>query len=333
MSAGKCRKLTRDVRTERRWPAIPRAADSLTTRQIRAKEAHGHETSNTKPDRSDPGRHGYQIKRRQFSNVPGVTVQDRFGTLTLEVQQPERLCPATDKNGEGITDATDHLTGYRTRRRGSFERQRNQTVVDQFGTLQLDISSPERLLVPTGKDGVAQQPPLDHFQCYRVKRSRGAARFQRRTVAIANQIETTSVQLTSPFRLCTPANKNGEDPTAPSHPDALLCYKTRGERFGDELHTITNQFSSNQSVEVVSRKEFCVPAQLNPGVTSTTTTSTPSTTATTSTAPTTSTTVASTTSTTATSTTVTVSTSSTTSTTLYGSPSRAFVELPPSLLD
>jgi hypothetical protein len=99
-----------------------------------------------------------------------------------------------------------------------------------------------------------------------------------------------------------PADKNGEDPTAPSHPTSLVCYKTKAGKFGASTHTVDNQFGTDQ-VTVIHRRELCVPS---PPPTTTTTT----TTATTSTA-----------------------TSSTTTTTLYGSPSRAFLVQSVTLLD
>src|SRR4029453_10640699 len=115
-------------------------------------------------------------------------------------------------------------------------------------------------------------------------------KFAKRSVSIANQIETTTVTLLRPVRLCAPADKNGEDPTAPSPPGHLLCYRTDGSRFGDETHDIASQFGT-RSVLLIQRQELCVPATKNPGTTTTSTTAvtTTSTTSSTSTSTTTST--------------------------------------------
>jgi hypothetical protein len=256
----------------------------------------------------------YEVKPSTFSTAP-VTVTDQFGTLTGDLRFPHRLCNPTDKNGEGITDPTDHLVGYGAKYSHTFTKQLNQMLVDQFGTLFVDVTRPDLLMVPSSKDGVPQQPPLDHFQCYKVKRSRGTPKFVKRTVTIANQFETTTLLLKGPYRLCAPADKNGEDPTAPDHPDHLTCYKTKGGRFTGSTHTISNQFDANDVLQVIHRRELCVPSLKNPGSTTTTIATTTTTT---------STTMASTTSTT---------TSTTTTTTMYGSPSRAFLEPAASLLD
>jgi len=247
----------------------------------------------------------YEVKPGVFAST-SVTVKDQFGTLVETLRFPHSLCNPTNKNGEGIVDPTDHLVGYQTKS-PKFIKQTNKTFVDQFGTLKLDLVRPQFLLVPSDKDGVPQLPPLDHFQCYKVKPSKGAPKFVQKTATIANQFESTTVTLKKPYKVCVPADKNGEDPTAPTHPTSLICYKTKGGKFGASTHTVDNQFGLDE-LSVIHRRELCVPS---PPTTTTTTTST----------------------TTSTTVTTTTSTSTTTSTTLYGSPSRAFLVQSVTLLD
>jgi hypothetical protein len=221
----------------------------------------------------------YEIKPAAFVQVP-VTVEDQFGTLQGNVRFPHRLCAPADKNGEGIGDPTEHLTGYTFK--VPFTKQLNQTTVDQFGTLQLDVVRPDFLMVPTAKNGVPiAPPPSDHFVCYKVKPSRGGPKFVKRTVTVADQFETVTLDVQKPARLCAPASKNGEDPTAPSHPDHLLCYKARAQaKFGTIDVTIDNQFGPDQ-VTIVHRRELCVPALKNPPPPTTTSTTASTTTTTT----------------------------------------------------
>lgn len=268
----------------------------------------------------------YEVKPSAFVGPP-ITAIDQFGTVSLTLRAPNRLCPPASKNAEPINDATEHVTGYRAKA-ASFSRRFNQTVVNQFGSIQLDVIKPDMLMLPTAKDGVAIVLPAgDHFTCYKVKRSRGTPKFVRQTVTVADQFQTVTETLIKPVRLCAPTNKNGGDPTAPSHPGHLLCYKAKSQvKFGTEVHTITNQFGTSQ-VTVIHRKELCVPSLKNPGATTTSTTI-QATTTTSSTV----TTSSSSTVTTSSSSTVTTS-SSTTSTTLYGSPSRAFIVPVRSLFD
>ena len=276
----------------------------------------------------------YEVKPAFFSQVT-VTVQDQFGTLTETLRYPHRLCAPANKNDEGIQDPTDHLAGYATKAVSGFTKRTGQTLVDQFGTQLLDVVRPDVLMVPTSKDGVQQQPPLDHFQCYKVKRSKGGPKFAKRTVTVSDQFESLTLTLVKPILLCAPASKNNEDPTAPSHPDHLTCYKTQDGRFPQSTHTITNQFGLDE-VTLIHRRELCVPSLKNPATTttsSTTSTTAHASTTTTSRTSTTTSTTSSTTSSTTTSSTTTTTTSTTTTTTHYGSPSRAFLVRTESLLD
>jgi hypothetical protein len=244
----------------------------------------------------------YETKPSTFSTAP-VTVVDAFGPLTGTLRFPHRLCPPVSKNNEGILDPTDHLVGYSTRY-GPFTKQLNQTLVDQFGTLQLDITRPD-LARALEREGAQPPPrPFPVLQGEAVARC-GCSRSAR---GITDQFETavTTLTVTKPFRVCLPANKNGEDPTAPQHPDHLTCYKTKGPRFTGSTHTVTNQFETNDPLQVIHRRELCLPSLRNPGATTTTST------------------VVATTST---------SSSTTTSSTVPSSPSPAFLDTALDLLD
>ncbi len=254
----------------------------------------------------------YEIKPAAFTG-PLVTSQDQFGTLGLTLRYPHRLCAPADKNQEGMDDPVQHITGYSVKA-PRFIKQTNQLVRNQFGDLTLDVVRPDLFMVPTAKNLQSQPPPLslptiDHFACYKVKRSRGAAKFAPRSVTIGDQFENITLNVLRPMRLCAPSNKNGEDPTAPAHPTHLLCYKAKSSTpFGTIAANITNQFGPDQ-VQLIHRRELCVPSEKNPGAPTTTTTSTV--------VPT---TVAPTTST------IVTPTTSTSTTTLIGSPGGAFIE-------
>jgi hypothetical protein len=150
----------------------------------------------------------------------------------------------------------------------------NQEIVNQFGTTFVDVVRPTALLVPSGKSLVG--PPasasafLDHFTCYKVRRSRGTAKFQRVPgVKVEDQFfpppTGALVDVIKPTMLCAPTNKNGENPGAEDHPDHLLCYKVRGGgglKFLDVF--INNQFGQ-QTYQLKQRRQFCVPSLKNPG--------------------------------------------------------------------
>lgn len=239
----------------------------------------------------------YETKPSTFAPRT-IQAEDQFGTQTLTIRFPHRLCAPVDKNQEGILDPTEHLTGYKARANVKFTKRIDQTVVNQFGTLHLDVVRPDLFMLPTAKNGVPLLPPPgDHFTCYKVRRTRGAPKFVPRTVTVADQFQNVTETVLKPIRLCAPANKNGEDPSAPLHPDHLLCYKAKSEtKFGDVFVTIDNQFGPDD-LRLIHRRELCVPSLKNPGASTTSSTSTTAT-----------------------------PTTSSTSTTVIGSPSGAFLE-------
>ena len=231
----------------------------------------------------------YEIKPAALL-VPPVTSESQFGPLNETLRFPHRLCAPADKNQEGILDPVQHLVGYTTKVSTTFTRRFRQEIQNQFGTILLDVTRP------------------------------GTPKFTPLVVTVGDQFENITLTLKKPFLLCAPTDKNGEDATAPFHPDHLLCYKAKSAtKFGTTVVSLDNQFGPDQAT-LIHRRELCVPSLKNP--TTTTTTTTPTTSTSTATGPI------------STSSTSTVTpTTSSTSTTLYGSPSRAFLVSPGAILD
>jgi hypothetical protein len=249
----------------------------------------------------------YEIKPFAFARRT-ATVEDQYGTATVSIRTPNRLCAPSDKRGEDPTAPLDpeHLDAYPSLSRPV--REPNQRVTNQFGQLKLDLIRRSFLMVPTAKSLVSQPSPLpnpitNHFQCYLVRRSTGEPRFQPiRGVGAVDQFGSHAMDLLRPRYLCTPANKNDENPGAESGTQGLLCYKAKHRvRFGDREPFIADQFLQRR-VSIIRRMEFCVPSVIGDNVPTTTTNVPPTTGAPTTSAP-----------------------STTTTTTLPGSPSPAFV--------
>jgi hypothetical protein len=226
----------------------------------------------------------YEIKPAAFQ-ARTVTSQDQFGTTSLPLRYPHRLCAPANKNGEDPDAPADpsHLTGYALKA-PKFVKIRDQLVRNQFGDLSIDVVRPDLFMVPSAKalQGTPSPlvpPILDHFACYKAKRARGAAKFVKQTVTVQDQFESVTLQLLRPTRLCAPASKNGESPSAPTHPTHLMCYKAKSTApFGTNTVNVLNQFGQD-AVTLIHRRELCVPSEKNPGAPTTTTTSTPPTTA------------------------------------------------------
>jgi YVTN family beta-propeller protein/cysteine-rich repeat protein len=251
----------------------------------------------------------YEVKPAAFDAVP-ITIQDRFGTLAYPVRFPHRLCAPA---GTGDPGLNRHLTGYTLEVDAA--RISGQRVATRFGDVIVDLVRPDTLLVPTAIDRACPplaQPSGSAMQCYRVDPSPESPRFEPVIgVEVVDSLETVVVDLLEPSRLCTPANVNGEDPSAPARTDDLLCYTTRSAfPFGDERVYLQNRFGPDEA-RLIHRRELCVPTLRAPPTT--TTSSSTSSTSTTRTVPTsTSTTTSSTTLTTLATTTTTLATTTTT---------------------
>src|SRR5262245_29796979 len=146
---------------------------------------------------------------------------------------------------------------------------------NQFGNLELDIVVPVLLLEPSSKSLTPQPPPplpatdVPQFQCYKTTNVTGDKNIT--NINVKDQFTnpfggvTLDVDKRGPFRLCVPVNKNGEDPSAPSNPNALLCYKTQDDKllFSQKTAFITNQFGSFQDT-FTQYDELCVPPTILP---------------------------------------------------------------------
>ena len=136
----------------------------------------------------------------------------------------------------------------------------------------IDAKKESHLLVPTVKD-LATPPALpgaftvDHFQCYKAKTSKGAAKFVAvPNVAVEDQFGAMHVDVRKLRYWCLPVDKEGEGiHDAAAH---LLCYQvkqaTTEARFGKVLGAyVANPFGAEQ-LDAKKPAELCVPATLAP---------------------------------------------------------------------
>ncbi len=211
----------------------------------------------------------YEIKPFAFPPRT-VSVQDQFADASMTIHAANRLCAPSDKAGEDPTAPADarHLAGFPSS--GGPRRILNQTITNQFGTVQLDLVRRTFLLVPTAKNPLGVTIPplgpnsgLDHFQCYLVRRSSGAPRFTKVVgLPAVDQFGSHAMDLLRPRYFCAPANKAGENPGAQNHTQSLLCYKARHRLGFPTLQPfIANQFVSTD-VTLTRRMEFCVPSTI-----------------------------------------------------------------------
>lgn len=199
---------------------------------------------------------------------------------TFALRRVVGLCNPAD-TGTGMLHPNDHEVAYRVRAaKGSppFGK-RTATVLDELGAHALQVQRPDSLLVPSSKVlGSGGAPPfagtIRHYTCYRARQSGfvppGAG------VGVGDQFRNATYQIRRPVKLCMPADKNGEDPSAPADPGVLVCYRLRGPKFSRTAVSTNNQIRP-ESLDVLRARELCVPGAIAGGTTSTSSTSSSST--------------------------------------------------------
>jgi cysteine-rich repeat protein len=84
------------------------------------------------------------------TRVDNVTIADEFGTVTVDVKRPVRLCVPVDKQGEGIDDPTAHLMCYEVRlpSKAPFAPAGTVFIQNQFGADRFEAARPRELCIP-----------------------------------------------------------------------------------------------------------------------------------------------------------------------------------------
>ena len=114
---------------------------------------------------------------------------------------------------------------------------------------------------------VPPTPPaltVDHFLCYKAKGP--SYRLAPIAVTVKDQFYPQGypgLALFKMTKLCTPVNKDDEDPMAPTHTGHLTCYQAKlpkGTRF-NKTNVSTNNVNFGPNVlKVKNTGELCVPA-------------------------------------------------------------------------
>ena len=182
----------------------------------------------------------------------GVSVQDQFQSRSTLLGDPKLFCTPVDKNGEGIDDPDTHLTCYDTTPVG--QAPGLIPILNQFVAVdQVLLDGPNLLCAPSTKEVV---PPVEHFLVYNADGPDGPP------VTLEDQFgsQTTDLGLTSLFMV--PVDKNDEGIFDPfTH---LTCYSIDDgflppPRFRNVK--VTNQFVTDQDIEVGLASELCVPTE------------------------------------------------------------------------
>ncbi len=95
----------------------------------------------------------YAVGSAGKTRVDDVVVADQFGTMTVDVKRPSRLCVAADKRGEGVLDPNGALMCYEVRAASGTAPFRGPSgpvyIQNQFGPDTLLVTRPTELCVPS----------------------------------------------------------------------------------------------------------------------------------------------------------------------------------------
>jgi hypothetical protein len=156
---------------------------------------------------------GLQIRQtdpRKFTKVSGVVVMNQFGPQLMDLSKPDLFLVPSAKDLVQIPaplpgpPALDHFKCYKVRR--TKLRATGIAVEDQFGAGTVDIKKPAHLCLPTDKNGEGVVNAAQGMLCYKVKRSRDSAPFNRPSpFFVDNQFGPTTEEVSDVRELCVPS--------------------------------------------------------------------------------------------------------------------------------
>ncbi len=209
-----------------------------------------------------------------LSGVNALNLADQFEMASFDADIHKTFCTPANKNDVPILDPNTHLRGRLMRANPAtplFVRRTGVQVSNQFGPFTVDVIRRDELLTPAHKSLLPPPPPapdpqthqVDHYKCYKVKRT--GSKFVPLTVTIEDQFRSPAgtFNVIKPKRLCNPVDKNGEGIQEPSR--HLVCYKVK-PAVGTPLFVrrnavqVTTQFGS-ESVDVIKEMELCIPSE------------------------------------------------------------------------
>ena len=206
---------------------------------------------------------------RAAKNAPnvGITLADKFGTTTIGVGDPRRVCAPADVAGSDRAAPThpDRLSGYRVlRKRQRVPLPKHQLITNRFGTVRVQIIRPDLLLVPSAQSVTDPPAPatgsVDRFQCYHVAHGKTRAE----SVTIVDALGERTVDVKRPRHLCLPVDADGTTPGADQHTAVLACYDARlaptSRPFTSPARLfVTDQFG-DRTFKRLQPAELCVPS-------------------------------------------------------------------------
>jgi hypothetical protein len=163
------------------------------------------------PDALDAPDHlvGYIMKQESpsFPRQTGLVATNQFGTLVFDVKKPDYFFVPSAKSLVAPPPALDHVIDHfkcykvlraRTRLTGI-------KVIDEFGTLSIDVKKPRWLCTPSDKNGEGIIDPSMFLLCYKIKVTPKTPVFvSPGEIFVKNQFGPDTLHVDHPTELCLP---------------------------------------------------------------------------------------------------------------------------------
>ena len=208
--------------------------------------------------RSDPYKCYRAVQPAPRFDPRDESFADPFETQTASIRKPEMTCNPANANGEGLADASAHLSCYRLREPGGFAA-RTLLVRDRFGDDTLTLVRSQELCLPSEQNQMPSTLNIDRYKCYTV--TRPTPRFAHQTVDLRDEFGTKTAAVLKPTTFCTAVDEDGQGvKDAGAH---LTCYRIKDQGSGPAPQSVAihNQFG-DESLTLVGARTLCVPSSL-----------------------------------------------------------------------
>jgi cysteine-rich repeat protein len=242
-----------------------------------------------KPAKAAAGEPAYP----SFTPYLGVVVVDELGSgeptdlHQLDLKKTIGVCHPADRDGSD-PDAPNHaahLNAYQAKLSKTDPAQPRfakvtKTIHNSLGTLRLSLTAVDRFLEPSSSAlGDAGAPPLgagslDRFKCYKAKVARAPKGqppypiFAPVPVSVVDSFRGPILYtLKKPTRFCAPADRDGLEPDAPTHPAHLVCYSASATKTDPaqpafvKARISTTSLLADEVLDAKSPLEICVPSE------------------------------------------------------------------------
>lgn len=216
-----------------------------------------------------PVRGGHKCYKAKGAKLDGVErdVVDAVAAATLVLGKTTGVCNDAARDGLAHADADAHATCYRAKAAKGSPKFGGATIeyIDQIGRRETTLKKLAEMCFPASVEGSPVSAIVDRYTCYKTKRVKGAPKFLRQSMSIADSLEDKDTEFVKPDLFCLASTVDAVPPG--SADDHLACYKARDAK-GEPKFVGTSVAASDelvaQTAALIKPSRVCLPATLVP---------------------------------------------------------------------